>query len=466
VHEATTLWAGIDRTPEGSYLDLREGRARTAAYWEPQFGPRLDLSRPELVAGLWQQVEEAVDIRLARGGHTAIVMSGGLDSATVAAAASRRARSDDELIGYSAVFPNHPQVDESGRLQAIAAALGLQTLQVSVEPAGVVRRALEYLDRWQTGFPGPGYVLEHDLLARAAAAGASVALDGQGGDETFSHWPWEAADLLQRGRVLASWRAVREAPGAEGRSRRAIFAAWRRAALKGALPHRLHRAARRARPAGRAPSWMTADAARQYGAASDVWRWKTLAGPRSWAFVVDMLAGAGRAGFAEYFRRRAQAFGVEARPPLLDTALIDYVLALPAAAARDLRIDRPLIREALMHLIPDAVRLSHVKSDLSPFYRDGIAADFPAVRRLLEPRSARIGAFVKREHLALLLEAPPREGDDEWLSKLTQLWNFAGLEAWLRQQEDELVVGNMLSSWTLAQPNSRIHAGPSTGLAD
>ena len=455
----TTMYEGVHRLPEGTFLQLGPAGMERCDFWVPRQADPVRSSRAELVTELWRHVEDAVDKRLAHGGHSSIVMSGGIDSSCVAAAAMQRLRPGDSLTGYGAVFPEYPDVDESTRIEALVAALKLRSTQLEVRPAGALRLALEFLARWETGFPGPGYLLEHELLSRAAADGATVALDGQGGDEVFGHWPYVPSDLLLRGKILASWRSVQRFPGGSDRSLREISSAWRRVALRGAIPHRMHAALRRrAGPENHVPSWLKHDLGEQYMEASDTWEWKKQPAPRSWAYVSNLLAGSGRAGFAEYLRRRAASFGIEAQPPLLDVDLTEFVLRMPPEQNFDPFTDRPLIREAMIHLVPDTIRFDQRKSNLAPFYFDAVWADFDAIRSLLGAPDARIFEFVERSSIQQMVSGPGSRHEPDWLRRLGDIWNLAGLEAWLRHEEDPQSVEHMLEAWNLSRPSSELRA--------
>jgi asparagine synthetase B (glutamine-hydrolysing) len=421
------------------------------------FAPPLQVSRAELVTELWRQVEDAVDARIDRGGHTAIIMSGGVDSSCVGAAASRRLKAGDRLTGYSAVFPGYPEIDESPRIKVLTDALQLRTVQLRFRAAGVVRTAVEFVSRWETGFPGPGYLLEHELLKRAALDGATIALDGQRGDETFGLWPFAPSDLLLKGRIIASVQALQRFPGGSGRTGREIGRAWRDVALRGAIPHRLHAALRRrARPSAHVRPWVKPEWAQLYLQSSDRWSWKRQPAPRSWAHASDRLVGPSRAGAAEYLRQRSAPYAIEARPPLLDVDLVEFVLRMPSEAAFDPFTDRPLIREAMIHLVPDSVRLHRPKSNLAPFYFDGVLADLHALRRLLGCDDARIFEYVERPAVHELVRRPPSREGAGWAPWLTDIWNIAGLEVWLRHQEDERAVDRILHEWDLSHPTHEV----------
>src|SRR5436305_621888 len=89
---AGTLYEGVRRLRAGSLLTLsaRDG-ARSRRYWAPSYREPRELGEPERSGALGGAIERAVERRLAKAAPTAVLLSGGLDSATVAAAAARRA---------------------------------------------------------------------------------------------------------------------------------------------------------------------------------------------------------------------------------------------------------------------------------------------------------------------------------------------------------------------------------------
>ena len=58
------------------------------------------------------------------------MMSGGVDSSAVVAAAARCRGTDDAVTGYAAAFPEYPDVDESARITALAGATGISAVQL------------------------------------------------------------------------------------------------------------------------------------------------------------------------------------------------------------------------------------------------------------------------------------------------------------------------------------------------
>jgi asparagine synthetase B (glutamine-hydrolysing) len=451
----TTWYAGVQRMALGVALQIDMDGVAESPYWRPEYAPPERISRAELVSGLWEHVEAAVARRLVRGGRTAVMMSAGVDSSTVVAAAARSRGAKDDVTGYAAAFPDYPHVDESERISTLADATGIPAAQLRIEPRGLLRVSLEFFEQWGTGLPYPGYLLEHETLRQAAAEGATALLDGQGGDETFGFFRYGPSELVRRGRLIDSWRAIGRAPGGYGRRWRVVWLTWRHTVLLGALPHAVHARLPGLGVAERPPSWLKTEHVRWYLDAADTWQWKRQSAPWAWSQMVDLLAGRRRGDYAEFLRRRAASAGLEARPPLLDVDLTEYVLRQPPDATFDPFVDRPLIREALLHLVPDSVRLHKQKSDISPFFFDALVADLEHIRRLLGDRDARALEFVDRSELARLLADQPAPGDRRAGGWMTTIWALTALEVWLRRAEDQRAIQEILG-WNLTEPSSAV----------
>src|SRR5207247_2323300 len=117
------------------------------------YGPVLTAPPGELAEALRGEIETAVRTRLPATGSVGVLLSGGLDSATVAAVAEdleRRRRA--EIRAYSALFPDHPSVDESSRIHNLTTGLGVSSWRVAVGEGSMRRHTLGLLGAWL----GPG----------------------------------------------------------------------------------------------------------------------------------------------------------------------------------------------------------------------------------------------------------------------------------------------------------------------
>lgn len=447
-----TLFRDVERPLGGTFLTVDAGGVRTAAYWQPRYREPLRTSFDDAAALMWETLRGSIRRRLDGAESPAVIMSGGVDSTAVAAAAATLPR--EPPAAYSAVFPGRP-LDESDRIDAVVDALGLASVQAAPDAVGAFALSLDYLRRWSTPAAGAGYVLEHPLLAEAAADGVDVLLDGQGGDELFAVSGFLLADRVARGRLVSSVRLTRRLPGARRRSQRQLFAAWRYYVQGGLVPYRLHAELkrRRARRAGHA-GWLRPDALALLVDTDDTLDWKrTVDGPRWWTHKAHLLTRSRElVRIADYLRERAAMAGLRAAPPLLDLDLVEAALRIPPEIEFDPDIDRPLIRRSTRGLLPDAVRLSVRKSNLAPFYLDTASGrDLPAMRSVLTAPDLMIGAYVDERAVRLLVERPPAPGADgfRWQA---DVWRLATTECWLRQLESQAALASLVERIPAPRP--------------
>ncbi|MEX0815875.1 MAG: asparagine synthase-related protein [Gaiellales bacterium] len=460
-----TMYEGIERLGPGYMLELRDGRWARRRYWEPRYRTPVRRSHGEVSEELWTVVSKAVGARLAAGGSIGIVMSGGVDSSTVATAAMEARNGLPAPRGYSAVFPDEPKMDESLRIQALAEGIGLPSTQMEVEPGGLVALLLEYVARWDLPLSGPGYLLEQPLLARAAADGVDALLDGQGGDEAFGHAPYLLADRIRHGRLISSIRLARRFPLVFERTPwKVSLQIWKLFGLKGAVPYGIHNAVRARRGAEHhAPKLLTGESGRLYFESDDPWAWKAVeSGPLWWRYKLSTLTKIREdVGLGEYLRHRAAMAGLEARPPLLDLDLVEFALGVPPALEFDQAADRPLIREGMRGRAPDYVRLWREKSNLGPFYHETLSGhDLEVIRDVLGAEDAEIRAFVRPEIIRDLVEQVPRVGEPGWLKWGTTLFCLFSGECWLRQQSDPSFAQRLRETADLTRPRARVHHAP------
>jgi asparagine synthase (glutamine-hydrolysing) len=441
-----TLYDGIRRLRAGHLLRLEDGRFDVKRYWLPHYRSPLRAPRAELAERLREAVELAVARRTGPGTGTGVMLSGGLDSATVAAAAAMLPEQVRPARAYSATFPRHPTIDESELIARLCEAFGLAGSRAVVRGGSVLAGALPYLERWRLPPVSPNLFFWGPLLERAAADGTHVMLDGEGGDELFGLSPALIADRVRRGRLFAARRLVYRFPGANGRpSKSSVRRVFREHGVKAATPLAVHRAVRRLRgPRRYALDWLTDASARAYAETDDVSAWKRYRGPRWWAYLVDITtSGMGPGLLYDHSRRRAAMAGIQPRHPLMDVDVIELVLQLPPELAYDPRHSRPLLREAMAGLMPDEVRLRPTKSTFDALFHECLAGpDLPILRELLGDPRAEVGAYVDlgMVHRRLLEPAPPAQPAAlmEWA---LYCWRLVTAELWLRSAADPAFAG-------------------------
>ncbi len=228
-----TLYEGISQLGVGHRLRLDPERSSIEPYWRPTYEPLGPLGMEEAVELVRPALERAVRRRLAEDGPTGLLLSGGLDSTSIAGAAGAF---DADLRVYSVMFPDIPRVDESTWIDAVTSSAGLPAVRVTPERRGVLTDTYEFVRRWDA--PPDGWdVWAAVVYERASADGISVLFNGEGAEALFETRLSLIGDRVRAGRLVDATRLARRLPlgffyPAPRRLRRVLW----RAALPGALP--------------------------------------------------------------------------------------------------------------------------------------------------------------------------------------------------------------------------------------
>ncbi len=363
-----SLFTGLRRLPPGHLLELTARGAGELVYWQPAFAVPERSSRSELADALREGAFGAVGRARAGARTPGVCLSGGLDSACVAAGLARAGGSPTQALAIT--FPADPEVDESALIAATARFSGLPLRQVPFVDGELLAPVQRHLERWKVPPPSPMMLVWEDVWRLARELRIDVMLDGQGGDETFGALAskYLISDSLRAGRLAKAWRLSASLPGPGGGediSLQARLRVLRLIGVSGALPARLQAARRRRLPRERLVGRLVrAEDVQDLVAQDDPWAFKYRQdGPLWWRAVVAMFMdhpdGADANGF---FRRVAADAQVERRHPLLhDVGLFERVLRTPPETAFDAARDRPLLRDALAGHVTEEVRTRHVK---------------------------------------------------------------------------------------------------------
>ena len=366
VRAPRTIWRGARQLPPGTRLVVgRDGAVRGPIVWwsaeRAARAARASRAAPEeFERELERRLDDAVRAALDVDVPLAVFLSGGVDSALVAALAARAC--SGPLRTFTLGF-DEAAFDESRSAEAFANALGARhtTHVVTANEAAAVVRELATI--YDEPF-GDSSQIAMVLLSRSAVAEdtprVKVALTGDGGDEFFCGYErYFLADRAMR------WpRALRRGVGAlAGAAPWLASAAFALGPARGARPVRLADKLARFAAASR-----TADPAEFHRRLTAWWDRSPahggerppaeLLGDPDWSFARramltetvdhlpnDLLAKTDRA---------AMHAGLETRLPLLDREVFELAWSLPdAVLTRDGRGKWPL-RALLRRLLPDA----------------------------------------------------------------------------------------------------------------
>jgi asparagine synthase (glutamine-hydrolysing) len=431
-----TLYEGVRRLNPGSVLVFDRSGVREESYWSLRFVEPLRNPDATVANALKEALSRAVSRRLSLQGPTGVLMSGGLDSSSVAATAAKLA--PGEVRAYSAQFPDHPAVDESALISQLRATLRLPGTSATVRAGGLLANALEWIDTWKAPLTSWGEFWCRPLLESAAAEEVSNVLGGDGGDELFGCRAYLMADRIRAGHPYQAALLARELPGAGDRpSRKALINEVRQFGLIGSIPARLHRLLSE-RGGGHPPSWLRPRVSKELAESLDPLAWKRLDGPRWWAHDAWALTrGVEQLGLFENHRRRTAACGLDGRHPIFDLDLLELAMRQPPQSTFDRFHDRPLLRRSMEELLPDTVRLRRGKARFDSLLMDSLSgSDRAAILGLLSSSRTELAAYVDLGELKhTLLEERPEPGVASFHWSY-QLWRLLTAECWLRGQAD------------------------------
>jgi asparagine synthase (glutamine-hydrolysing) len=181
-----SIYKGISKLPAAHFLTVEKGEVKTRRYWNLTWHKNGNVPTIEKAASdLRDLLADAVRMRLVSDVPLGILLSGGVDSSTVAAFATQF--STEKVKTFSIGF-EEDSFDESKFARQVATHLGTEHYEdrLSVEKAaGLISEIGTWLDEPLSD----GSLIPTFLLSRFVRKHVTVALGGDGGDEIFAGYP-------------------------------------------------------------------------------------------------------------------------------------------------------------------------------------------------------------------------------------------------------------------------------------
>jgi asparagine synthase (glutamine-hydrolysing) len=420
---------GAYKLPPASTLVADAGGVRVDTYWS------LDYSRKRAVPDAEEQLlallDEATRVRLMSEVPLGAFLSGGIDSSAVVA--SMAAQTTEPVKTFSIGFRD-AAFDESQHARLVASQFGTDHHELVVEPS-----ALELLPRLARHYGEPfadPSAIPSFYLAEMASQHVTVALNGDGGDESFAGY--------NRYHYNLKLRAVTGLPGP-------LLAAMQGGGAmlaKGRMSERLGRRVQRVAlsPSSMYVSLMSAFDERRRTALLTPEFERALGGQRPEQMFAAAWSGARCANeidrmlcvdVATYLPGdllvkmdiATMAHSLEARSPFLDHKLMEFAAALPAHLKLDGANGKAILKRALARRLPATV-LDRPKMGfgvpLGRWFREELRALPREI--LLDPASLRRGYFRPAAVESLIDEHQGGKADHA-----LRLWVLIQLEMWHRE---------------------------------
>ena len=181
-----TIYQGINKLPAAHTLTLDNGKVEMHSYWCLSYKTsQPPPSEAEAAEHLLELLAESVRLRLVSDVPLGVLLSGGVDSSTVAALA---VRASSEAVKTFSISFAEASFDESSYARAVAKFLGTDHHEERLS-ANLAANLVSEIGSWMDEpFSDPSLVPTY-LLSRFTRKHVTVALGGDGGDELFAGYP-------------------------------------------------------------------------------------------------------------------------------------------------------------------------------------------------------------------------------------------------------------------------------------
>lgn len=424
-----TYFEDLRELPPAHVLHIRATGESCRRYWDLDPGHQIRYRDDRDYADHFLALlRDSVESHLRTSSSSpAVLMSGGLDSTSVAAIAGRSACESGRapVCAVSWIFDDLPECDERQWQTAVVEAAALEPIWLRGDDSWPLADGeASWPSSPNVPFSNPFRLLLDRAYRAVADRGGRVVLSGWFGDHLYLGQEQWLADLLTERRW---WSAVREALRALRLRGEAIRLGLRPGLryLGGTVPgaDRL----RRWRSGPPRASWLT-DEAREIALDTDPDRdggsGRELR--RRWMLnSLDVVSAREESSFAS----RAL---VEVRYPYWTRRMMEFALGIPSHLLYRPGSEKHVLRMAMAGLLPEAVRLRQGHRVLdSLFLRLVSKSGLQTVKQLLESPGAGWHCFVDRRYLEPILEGGWQGG--RMGIEAAVLWQCLSFEIWRRR---------------------------------
>ncbi len=443
-----TFYRNILRLPPAHRLRVEGGKLSTEQYWS------LDPSR-EIKIGSDEEYEEtfrhlfteAVHARLRCAFPAGLMLSGGLDSSSIACIARMKLSqsSQSPLHTFSFVFDEVPECDERPYIDAVLAQGGFKPHYIH----GDRLSPLVDLERIQwlgdEPYSGPTFATAWASYKEAKEQKVRMILNGIGGDEAV----WYNLTFLTEFARAGKWREINTELNDYSRLRGTSFRKkikilWLRC-LKPFVPEIPRRVWRQIHGRGEqlffADTLIRPEFARRMNLEE---RSKVLHSPwyRNFSSLREeqyfYLTTHLKTTAIETYDRATALFSCEHRYPFFDKRLLEFCLALPPEQKFRQGYNRRIVRQALQDALPVKIRERITKMDASPNIFRGLL--FFEQERLENMILKDPGIIEDYVNISALRSAYQRYSSHRTFGEVREedfydIWNAVTLALWLRSTD-------------------------------
>ena len=211
-----TFFEGVFELPPSTYLTLSSPALHQPEfYWQLKHIPR-PMSARDALEGARERLFRSVELRLRADVPVAFCLSGGIDSATLAAVAAKKLGAD---IHCFSIIDSDERYDESANIQTMVKALGCPHHVTHTSTEGFFERMSDIVSYHDAPVVTISYYVHSFLSEAIHDAGYKVAVSGTAADEIYTgyydHYSMWLAQMWRRAQIdpavdfeklLADWK--------------------------------------------------------------------------------------------------------------------------------------------------------------------------------------------------------------------------------------------------------------------
>ena len=374
-----TVYKNVMQLLPAHTMKIKDGKMNIERYWSP-----FDPNRPKIRLKSDEEYEEAfrevffnaVDCRLRTTGSVGVMLSGGLDSGSVASvAASKLLRQGKKLYAYCSVpFSGYKNLmskgliaDESEYVNNLVDNIGNIDLSY-IRAEG--KTPINNVDQLLEVFEQPYKIIENgfwtnEIMSEAAKNGCTVLLNGQNGNSTISYGSIfsYAYTLMKHGRLISATRELIAYSKINKKQLHPIIKWF----LMGIVPENLlelYYKIRKTKPPYLLNIPVNPQLASMCNTKEILKKQKLTTAPK----IVDISEERLFECHPRFFTQAGMFetmyslnYGIQVRDPTADKRVIEFCYSIPDSQYVRNGHERYLLRRALEGILPDMVRLNYTE---------------------------------------------------------------------------------------------------------
>jgi asparagine synthase (glutamine-hydrolysing) len=422
IEDGQTLFKNVYELMPAHGMIINASGQRSWRYWQPDLSVRLSgRSDKEYAEQFILLLEESVRCRLRSATPAGVLMSGGLDSGSVACLAARM-MAPGQLTTISYVFDELTDCDERKYIETVRKQWNTRSLQFTGDDTWPLKDWQNWPHNPNLPEGNPYRLLKERAYQKAHEAGLRVLITGIYGDQLYSASADWLADLIMEGKLLTAAREVylhfhHVSPSWNLQAGYLQRAARR---LVNILPggRHLHR---RQHP----PSWLTPFSVAALS--------KIEGSPNPAVENRNGLLGTRNAwdSSAEIFN--ANRHTLDLRHPYRDRRLVEFVLSLPSYQLYKRGLYKYILRFGMYGILPEPIRTRYYPTQFYSLLRRGFEREKSVMQACVHAPNAAWRMFVSADWLLKHWEDPVTAEADGASAMVP--WLCIAYESWLQSSD-------------------------------